>query len=244
MALKYLICNLKAHKTYYEMSLYKDTLKTITSNNTQLILAPSTAYLSLFKNENITLCSQDININNDLYLTGDTSIETLKSLDVKYTIIGHFERRKYYNENYNIILKKINLALEQDLNVIYCIGETREEYLRKVKHQVLERDIARILNNIPEDKFNKIIIAYEPTYLIGSNEPYDLEEIESTIKFIKRLIESYYHHKINIIFGGNVNEENIKDLTNIIELDGYILGNSCLNPLKIKNIIDIIETKC
>lgn len=226
------------------MSLYKDTLKTITNNNTKLIIAPSTAYLSLFKNENITLCSQDININNDLYLTGDTSIETLKSLDVKYTIIGHYERRKYYNENYNTILKKINIALEQDLNVIYCIGETKEEYLRKVKHQVLERDIARILNNIPEDKFNKIIIAYEPTYLIGSNEPHSLEEIESTIKFIKRLIESYYHHKISIVFGGNVNEKNIKDLTNINELDGYILGNSCLNPLNIKNIIDIIETKC
>lgn len=226
------------------MSLYKDTLKTITNNNTKLIIAPSTAYLSLFKNENITLCSQDININNDLYLTGDTSIETLKSLDVKYTIIGHYERRKYYNENYNTILKKINIALEQDLIVIYCIGETKEEYLRKVKHQVLERDIARILNNIPEDKFNKIIIAYEPTYLIGSNEPYNLEEIESTIKFIKRLIESYYHHKISIVFGGNVNEKNIKDLTNINELDGYILGNSCLNPLNIKNIIDIIETKC
>lgn len=223
------------------MSLYKDTLKTITSNNTKLIIAPSTAYLSLFKNEDITLSSQDININNDLYLTGDTSIEALKSLDVEYVIIGHYERRKYYNENHNIIIKKINLALEQDLNVIYCIGETKEEYLRKVKHQVLERDIARILNNIPEDKFSKIIIAYEPAYLIGSNEPYNIEEIEHTIKFIKRLIESYYHHKINIIFGGNVNEENIKDLTKINELDGYILGSSCLNPLNIKKIINIIE---
>lgn len=241
MVLKYLICNLKAHKTYYEMSLYKDTLKTISNNNTKLIIAPSTPYLALFKNENITLCSQDININNDLYLTGDTSIETLKSLDVEFTIIGHYERRKYYNENYNIILKKIKTALDQDLKVIYCIGETKEEYLRKVKHQILERDIARILNNVPEDKFKDIIIAYEPSYLIGSNEPYDIEEIENTIKFIKRLIESYYHHKISIIFGGNVNEENIKELTNIKEIDGYILGSSCLNPVNVKTIIDIIK---
>lgn len=241
MVLKYLICNLKAHKTYYEMSLYKDALKTMPNNNTKLIIAPSTAYLALFKNENITLCSQNININNDLYLTGDTSIETLKSLDVEYTIIGHYERRKYYNENYNIILKKIKTALDQDLKVIYCIGETKEEYLRKVKHQILERDIARILNNVPEDKFKDIIIAYEPSYLIGSNEPYDIEEIENTIKFIKRLIESYYHHKISIIFGGNVNEENIKELTNIKEIDGYILGSSCLNPVNVKTIIDIIK---
>lgn len=106
MKLKYLICNLKAHKTYYEMCLYKDTIRNINNNNIKLVLAPSTPYLALFKNEDITLCSQDINLNNDLFLTGDTSIETLKSLDVKYTIIGHYERRKYYNENHNILIKK------------------------------------------------------------------------------------------------------------------------------------------
>ena len=241
MALKYLICNLKAHKTYYEMSLYKESLKDIISNNIKLIIAPSTPYLSLFKNENIELCSQDINVNSDLYLTGDTSIESLKSLDVKYTIIGHFERRKYYNENHNILLKKINIALNNDIKVIYCIGETKEEYLRKVKHQVIERDIARILNNIPEEKMSDIIIAYEPSYLIGSNEPYDILEIESTIKFIKRIIESYYHHKVSIIFGGNVNSSNIKELETIKELDGYMLGSSCLNPNNIQDILNIIE---
>ena len=223
------------------MSLYKESLKDIISNNIELIIAPSTPYLSLFKNENIELCSQDININSDLYLTGDTSIEALKSLDIKYAIIGHFERRKYYNENHNILLKKINIALNNDLKVIYCIGETKEEYLRKVKHQVLERDIARILNNIPEEKMEDIIIAYEPAYLIGSNEPYDIPEIESTIKFIKRIIESYYHHKVSIIFGGNVNAYNIKELKAIKELDGYILGSSCLNPNNIQDILNIIE---
>lgn len=223
------------------MSLYKESLKDIISNNMELIIAPSTPYLSLFKNENIELCSQDININSDLYLTGDTSIEALKSLDVKYAIIGHFERRKYYNENHNILLKKINIALNNDIKVIYCIGETKEEYLRKVKHQVLERDIARILNNIPEEKMSNIIIAYEPSYFIGSNEPYDIPEIESTIKFIKRIIESYYHHKVSIIFGGNVNAYNIKELKAIKELDGYILGSSCLNPNNIEEIIKIME---
>ena len=223
------------------MSLYKESLKDIISNNMELIIAPSTSYLSLFKNENIELCSQDININSDLYLTGDTSIEALKSLDVKYAIIGHFERRKYYNENHNILLKKINIALNNDIKVIYCIGETKEEYLRKVKHQVLERDIARILNNIPEEKMSDIIIAYEPAYLIGNNEPYDIPEIESTIKFIKRIIESYYHHKVSIIFGGNVNSSNIKELETIKELDGYILGSSCLNPNNIEEIIKIME---
>lgn len=241
MALKYLICNLKAHKTYYEMHIFKNFIDNINYNNTNLIIAPSSPYLALFKDSNITLCSQDLNINNDLYLTGDISIETLKSLNVKYTIIGHYERRKYYKEDYSTILKKINLALENDLKVIYCIGETKEELLRKVKYQVLERDIARILNNIPEEKFSKLIIAYEPAYLIGNNEPYDIKEIENTIKFIKRLIENYYHYKIEIIFGGNINPHNINELKAISEIDGYILGSSCLNPNNISEIIKTIE---
>jgi len=241
MKLKYLICNLKANKTYYEMCLYKDAIRNINKENVNLILAPSTIYLPLFKNEDITLCSQDINIFNDLYLTGDTSIEALKSLDVKYTIIGHYERRKYYNETHNTILKKVKLALENNLKVIYCLGETKEEYLRKVKHQVLEKDIARILNSIPEEKFKDIIIAYEPAYLIGNSEPYNIPEIESTIKFIKNLIESYYHHKVNIIFGGNINPDNLKDLLNIKELDGYIMGSSSLNPTNINSIIEILK---
>lgn len=241
MILKYLICNLKAHKTYYEMCLYKDTLRNINSHNINLILAPSTPYLSLFKHEDIILCSQDLNLNNDLYLTGDISIDTLKSLDVKYVIIGHYERRKYYNESSNILLKKINLALANNLKVIYCIGETKEEALRKVTYQILERDIARILNNIPEEKFKDIIIAYEPAYLIGNNEPYNLKEIESTIKFIKNLIESYYHHKVNIVFGGNINPNNINELEHIKELDGYIIGSACLNPANIELIMQNIK---
>lgn len=239
--MKYLICNLKAHKTYYEMTLYKEALNNIKANDIKLIIAPSTAYLSLFLNSNLSLCSQDININNDLYLTGDTTIETLKSLNVEYSIIGHFERRKYYNENNNTILKKINLALRQDLKIIYCIGETKEEYLRKVKLQVLERNIANILNNIPSSKFKDIIIAYEPTYYINSNEPYNINEITNTIVFIKRLVANYYHYNIQVVFGGNVNAENIIELLSIKELDGYILGSSCLNPNNISEIIKIIE---
>lgn len=223
------------------MILYKEALNSIKNDNVHLVIAPSTAYLSLFLNSDISLCTQDLNINNDLYLTGDTSIETLKSLNVEYAIIGHYERRKYYNENHNIILKKINLALENNLNVIYCIGETKEEYLRKVKYQILERDLARILNNIPEDKFNKIIIAYEPTYYINSPEPYNILEIQNTISFIKRLIKSYYHYNIPIIFGGNVNSDNIIELQSLKELDGYILGSACLNPQNITKITNVIS---
>ena len=236
--MKYLICNLKAHKTYYEMEMYKDILRTLEFKNIEFILAPSSIYLSLFKNEELNLCTQDISLNNGLNLTGDICIEGLKSLNVKYTIIGHHERRKYYNENEREINIKIKTALENSIKVIYCIGETKEELGRKVEYQVLERQIARIFNNIPKEEFKNIIIAYEPTYLIGCNECYDINKIEDNINFIKNLIHNYYQRKIKVIYGGNINLNNIDDFNKITNLDGYIIGNSSLNPANIKKIIE------
>ena len=166
MKLKYLICNLKANKTYAEMLEYKDALNKINTENINLILAPTTTYLPLFKDSKVLLIVQDIALNENLNLTGDISIFQLKSLDVKYAIIGHFERRKYYKESEFEILAKIKDALENGLKVIYCIGESSEERERRVEYQVLERQIARVLNKLSNEEIKNIIIAYEPTYLI------------------------------------------------------------------------------
>ena len=239
--MKYLICNLKAHKTFYEMELYKDGLRTIDFKNIEFILAPSSIYLSLFKNESLKLCTQNLSLNNGLNLTGDICIDGLKSLDVKYALVGHFERRKYYNENEREINIKIKTALENGVKVIYCIGETIEELERKVEYQSLEKQIARILNNISKDDFKNIIIAYEPTYLIGKNEKYDINKIEEKINFIKNLVLNYYQRKIKVIYGGNINLNNIDDFNKIENLDGYIIGNSSLNPANIKKIIEKIH---
>ena len=220
------------------MQIYKDGLQSLNLNNLEFILAPSSIYLSLFKNENLKLCTQDISINNGLNLTGDICIDGLKSLNVKYAIIGHYERRKFYNENEREIIKKIKIALENNIKVIYCIGETLEELGRKVEYQTLEKQIARVLNNIPKEEFKNIILAYEPTYLIGCNKNYDIKKIEKTINFIKNLIFNYYQRNIIVVYGGNINPTNIEDFNKIKNIDGYIIGNSSLNPANINKIIE------
>lgn len=134
--MKYLICNLKAHKTYNEIIKYREYFININQEKINLILAPSNIYLPLFKKENINLAVQDISLNESLNLTGDISIDQLKSLNIQYAIIGHFERRKYYKETEYEILKKIKNALKSNIKVIYCIGETEEERERKVEYQI------------------------------------------------------------------------------------------------------------
>ena len=241
--MKYLICNLKANKTYEEMLNYKSILNSTKFNNINFVFAPSIIYLPLFKDSNIDLCVQDITLNENLNLTGDISIKQLKSLDVKYAIIGHYERRKYYKENEYEILEKIKDCLNSNLRVIYCIGETKEENERKVEYQVLERQIARIFNKLTNDELENIIIAYEPTYLIGKDNAYDILKIRSMILFIKKLVKDYYDIDIKVIFGGHVTNNNLKTLLEINIIDGFIICSSILNPNNISKIINEITTK-
>ena len=241
--MKYLICNLKANKTYEEMLEYKEVLKKIEHNSLNFILAPSSIYLSLFKNTNINLCIQDIALNEKLNLTGDISIAQLKSLDVKYAIIGHYERRKYYKETEYEILAKVKDALENGIKVIYCIGESKEERDRKVEYQVLEKQIARILNKLNNEDIKNIMIAYEPTNLIGSNNTYNLLKIRSMVLFIKKIIKDYYGIDIAVVFGGSIRKETIDDLINLNIIDGFIICTSVLNPQNIPELIEKIAVK-
>jgi len=241
MTLKYLICNLKAHKTLPEILKYQREISTIPIDNMELIIAPSNIYLPLFQSSNISLCAQNIDLYENLALTGDITIEQLKSCHVKYSIVGHYERKKYYHESETDIINKIKLALNNNLKVIYCIGETYEEMARKVHYQTLERAIARILNKISCDDFKNIIIAYEPTYMIGGEIPLDFKQISDNINFIKNLIDNYYHEDIKVIYGGNINSENIKNFLKIKSLDGFIIGSSSLDVSTIKDIIYTIN---
>lgn len=219
------------------MILYRDTLRALDYNNIEFILAPASLYLPLFRLENLKLAAQDIPLEENLRLTGDITIEQLKSLNVSYTLIGHYERRKYYHEQERDIIAKIKNALTKGLKVIYCIGESFEERARHVEYQVIEREIARVFNNLNKDEIKNIIIAYEPTYMIGKNIDLEPKIIENTINFIKNLTREYYHSDIDVVYGGSVNSVNIEELKALKNLDGIIIGASSTNVIEIKNIL-------
>ena len=234
--MKYLICNLKAHKNYNEILAYKNYLNN--ESNIKLIFAPSSLYLNLFKDDNIFLCCQNIPYYEDLNLTGDITFNQLKDLNVKYIMVGHYERRKYYQENISTIIHKIKNSLKNNFQVIYCIGETKEELDRKVAYQVIEKALAQVLNHISPSDFKNIIIAYEPTYLIGTNTNYDFNHLKNMLEFIKNLVKNYYDTDIDVVFGGNITLDNITNFLNIPSLDGFIIGNASLNPSNIPLILE------
>lgn len=231
---KLIIGNFKTNMKYGEIANYIKHFKNI--NNKNVVICPSYIYISYFLENNFSVGSQNVSSVDDC--TGEISAEQLASMGVEYTIIGHSERRINLNETNIEINKKIKNSLKSKLKVILCIGETLEEFKLLKKETSLKRQIRDALFDIADLK--DIIIAYEPIWSIGTNNIPDIRELEDTIIYIKKLINSMYKQNIKVIYGGSINEDNIERIQKVKNLDGFLLGSSSINPLQFTQIIEKI----
>ena len=168
--------------------------------------------------------------------TGSISAKLLKDTGANYVILGHSENRKIEKKNKDINLK-IKSALKNNLNVILCIGETLKEKRQKKTNKILSKQINTCLKNIK--KLNKILIAYEPIWAIGSGLIPTNKDLQNIVFFIKKkLNKNYTKQKINLLYGGSVNPKNIQILNKITNLDGYLVGGA---SQKQNYFIDIIK---
>lgn len=236
--MKYLACNFKNKLTKDEIITYEKNLKDLPLGPTKLILIPSYVYLSFFSNEKYDLGSQDISSFNETTLTGEITAEQLHSIGVSYCLVGHSERRKLKQEINIDFIGKINHAKEQDLNIIYCIGETLEDKEKGNTYMVLEKQISEVLNNV---ELKNIIIAYEPVWAIGTGITPTTKEINETIEFIKDIIDEKYECPIKVLYGGSVNLDNIAELNKIKTLDGFLVGGASLDPENVKKMLEIMN---
>ena len=198
----------------------------------KLILCPTSINIPLFNLKNMELGSQDVSEYDTGAHTGEESAKTLKSYGVKYSIVGHSERRKE-GETSEETNYKINRLLEEDMIPILCVGESLEQRENNTYIEFIMDELEKAFNNIKE--IDKIIIAYEPIYSIGTEIIPKNEEIEEVIKTIK---DKYPNNKV--LYGGSVNEENISIINNISIIDGYLLGGISLKPNKLKELISKI----
>lgn len=236
MKTKYLICNLKENKTNNEIIDYEKQLENITYKDyLKLIICPSYLFLPFFKNDNYSLGSQDVSKFKLGSYTGEVSAKQLASLNVKYSIVGHYERRFYFNETKKDIVNKIKYLLENNIRPILFFGEENplpeeETYLE------LENQLEEIFAQLNSNEIEKIILSYEPSWLIGQNNNLEIESIERIIKYLKNNIYHKYDKNLPILYGGGINEIMIKELSKIAELDGLCLGKSSLDIETVKKI--------
>ena len=205
-------------------------------NNPNLIICPSYLYIPYFLKYNFKVGSQDVCCSSSTSCTGEVSAEQLKSIGVSYTLVGHSERRQKLKETDIDINKKIKNSLKENIKVILCIGETKEEKDLLKKDVVLKKQLVKALLDI--DDIKNIIIAYEPVWSVGTNEVPSNKEITDTSNYIREIIFNKYHKDIKVLYGGSINEKNIDKFNEIKNIDGYLIGSSSINPEKFIKIIN------
>ncbi len=231
--MKYLICNFKNKLLKDDILKYNRNLGEI-ETKVKLVLCPPSIYLSLFDKNGYDLGAQDISSFIDRTITGEIEANQIKSLGATYVIVGHSERRIYKHEINIDFINKINNALENNLNVIYCVGETLRDKENGSTFEILEKQISEVLNNV---EIKNIMIAYEPVWAIGTGNVPSIKEIKENIEFISDLLYEKYECKLDILYGGSVNDENIGELCSIKGLSGFLVGGASLDVNKVKGMI-------
>ena len=240
---KILVFNLKMNFNYKDVKNYIASL-TGKINDSSIIFLPPTIFLPYFISTEYSLGSQNISEYDNGAHTGETSCSQLKSIGGSYVLIGHSERRSLQHEEDDVINLKIKKALENDLKVIFCVGETKEEREMLKTSKVLKKQIVNGLNGINQNDLRNVIIAYEPVWSIstsGTGIVPTNKEINDTTNFIIDLAVNAFNYKPKVLYGGSVNEKNINELNKIDVLSGFLVGGASLDINKVLKIKEVVE---
>ena len=208
------------------------------AKNIDVVICPPFTLLyklnELLKNSEIKLGAQNMHFEEKGAYTGEVSPLMLKDAGCEYVILGHSERRQYFNETDDLINKKVKSALRHKLKPILCIGETLQQRNNNKTMQIIGNQLINCLNGINENEIKSIVVAYEPIWAIGTGNNATPEQAEEVHKFIRSLLLKTYNKKISddirIIYGGSVKPESIEDLMKMKNIDGTLVGGASLDP--------------
>ena len=174
--------------------------------------------------------------------TGEVSAAMVKSTGAQYVILGHSERRAYYGETAEILKEKTNLALENGLKVIFCIGEVLEERESGKQNEVVKAQLEGSLFDLTAEQFSNVILAYEPVWAIGTGKTATAEQAEDMHAFIRGVIAEKFGaeaaENVSILYGGSCKPSNAKEIFAKPNVDGGLIGGAALKAADFKGIID------
>lgn len=239
MRQKFIAGNWKMHGTVGEcVALARAVRKGLENGPHRYLVAPPFTALAAVAQElegsNVLLGAQNMcNIESGAR-TGEVSVLMLKDLGVRAVILGHSERRQYFHETDALINEKIRLALAHGLEVIFCNGETLEEREAGRVEEVVFRQTRQALAGVPESDLERITIAYEPVWAIGTGRNATPEDANAVHRAIRRLIAEMYSERaadrLVIQYGGSVKPDNAQALLSQPDIDGALVGGASLKP--------------
>lgn len=191
---------------------------------------------------NIKIGAQNMHFEEKGAYTGEISAEMLKSIGVEYVIIGHSERREYYNETDETVNKKLKKSLEVGLKPIVCVGEKLEQRENGEARNIVTSQTKLALDGLNPEDVKKVIIAYEPIWAIGTGKTATKEDANDTIKWIREEISKTYGNDVAncviIQYGGSVKSGNAKDLFTMSDIDGGLVGGASLDAQEFAKIVN------
>ena len=200
------------------------------------------AALRLFKDTRVAIGAQNVHYESNGAYTGEVSAEMLKDLGVKYVIIGHSERRQYYNETDFTVNKKVHAALEAGLHPIVCVGESLEQREMGVTMDLIAYQVKAALAGVSAEKARRVVIAYEPLWAIGTGKTATAEQAAEVCQGIRAVIRKLYGARlaraVTIQYGGSMNAKNAAELLAQDDIDGGLIGGASLKPVDFTAIIN------
>lgn len=235
MVNKLLVLNMKMYMDINDVNNYIKKINNLSSN---VILCPELIYIPYFINKYDNIAIQSIYpIDNGAY-TGCVSAYHAKKIGVNYAVVGHSECRKNFNLTEEDVNKKVLSTLNNNLKVILCIGETLEE---KNALKTKEKLKYQLDNDLKGVNSNDIIIAYEPIFSIGTGNVPTNSEIYDTIEYVKKVLREKGLN-LKVIYGGSVSSKNIKELSTISNVDGFMVGKSSSIPEEVLEMEKLLRS--
>ena len=229
--------NWKMHKTIAEALEFVNEVKDRVNNDKveAVICAPFTLLKDLkqaTKGTNIKIGAQNMHFEEKGAFTGEISPLMLKELDMDYVVIGHSERRQYFNETDETVNKKVKKALESGLLPIMCCGETLEQREANITIEWVRMQIKCGLAGISADDVKKVVVAYEPIWAIGTGKTATSAQAQEVCAAIRQVLAEIYGQavadEVRIQYGGSVNGKNAAELFAMADIDGGLVGGASL----------------
>lgn len=223
-----------------------DLKKQVFPENVVVMIAPP--YTSLhhafksLREHPVEIAAQNMHQSKKGAFTGEISAKMLKSVGVQTVILGHSERRSLFHEDDAVLAEKVNTAIENELTIIFCVGEELEDRKNNNQEEVIKGQLSSGLFHISDDSWKNVIVAYEPVWAIGTGETASPDQAQEMHHFIRKAISENYSKSIAgqvpILYGGSVNPENAAEIFRQPDVDGGLIGGASLQVESFMKIVN------
>lgn len=239
--------NFKMNKTVAESVVLIEEMKPLVKDaKCDVVVCPTflalDAVIKAAKGSNIKVGAQNMHYEENGAFTGEVAPAMLKDMGVEYVIIGHSERRQYFNETDETVNKKIKAAYSHAIKPIFCIGETLSDREGNITEKVLGNQVKLGLDGLTKEQVEKLVIAYEPIWAIGTGKTATADQANDTIAFIRATVGGMFGNdvseKLRIQYGGSVKPSTIKEQMGKSDIDGGLIGGASLKAEDFAGIVN------